>query len=742
MIDPREDSQDDDLEQRKREIAEWELVLQQARISALQDRDYYDGVQWTAKEKAILDARNQPAIVFNRIAPKINYVLGTLIESRVSPRAYPRNRTHDGDADAITDGLRYEADADEFEFKYTLVGSNVFIEGVGGVVFYPNTENIEEATSFGTEFVPFARIFFDPASSMPDFSDAGYCGLMSWVSLAEARGRWLGASKALEDSIGLAVVTTEHDAPKTVRWYRADKHEIQVIEHYYREYDSDTGKMCWYECTYCAGGYLVEPRKVQLLDDKGDTWCPLWLCSAYIMDGTTETHERYGVGRNMKGPQDEINHRRSKAVHLVHTVRMMFETGALADPEEAQAQMMSPDGMIEVSPGRLRDKAVLVMENADLAAPQVQMLQEAKNEIDQVGPRPIPVAQHGEKISGRLFIAQQETGALELKPVFDNLKRWARGVYRRYYWLIRQIWSHEKWMAIRDDEVDDGFRFVGLNLDMTRGERLQELLDHQTEFGKAMKLAFGPLAPEMTRMFRASVMQKIEAQVAQAQASGQKPTPPPPEYIQAEIVKAVMADPVSQKMIKVNDVAQTDLDIIIETAPSSAIIEHEQFTEFVGMIREGMMNLPPNILALVIEMSSFRNKDKLKAALMPPPDPAAQQAAQQAQQMQQAEVMKRIEMLGAQVASLTAQAQKSQAQAAAIVSKTQGEPPQLSAGLKQAEMAESQARAQLDQAQAALAIAKAQAVPSEVLLNQQQARKAAHDASQPPKPDGPPAQGV
>ena len=61
-------------------LRDWFLNAETAneteRSEAERARDYYDGIQYTASERATLIGRGQPVITDNRIKPKVNYVLG------------------------------------------------------------------------------------------------------------------------------------------------------------------------------------------------------------------------------------------------------------------------------------------------------------------------------------------------------------------------------------------------------------------------------------------------------------------------------------------------------------------------------------------------------------------------------------------------------------------------------------------------------------------------------------------
>jgi hypothetical protein len=449
------------------------------------------------------------------------------------------------------------------------------------------------------------------------------------------------------------------------------------------------------------------------------------ICTPYIAAGNSEQPERYGPIRNMRGPQDEINHRRSKAIHLLHTREIHYETGALAHPEEAEAELLKANPMLEYGRGRLKD-GVEIVRNTDLAMAQVQMLQEAKSEIDQIGPRPMPTeGSGGSKMSGRLYIAQQETGAMEMRPVFDALRRWAISIFKRYAWLIRQTWTEEQWFNVKDEESDEGYRLVSVNRKMTRGERFQEALDNGIELERAARFAYGKEARLMVRGAKRQVQQMVaqmtQQAIQEAQAQGSPPTPPPqpkPADIQAEVVGILLQDKFSADEVVANDVGRVNVDLIIETSPNSVLAQHEQFQELVGMAKDGLLPLQdPKILKVIIEASSLRNKRKLAAMLDQPPDEATVQAQQAQQQAQQAQMQKQIELLGAQVQKMLADAEAAKAKAALAASKVQTEP---TVGM-------------LNQAKAQKALSDAEA---DSTLKRTQAVKTAQEAGEASVPQG------
>src|SRR6185295_19363167 len=88
----------------------------------------------------------------------------------------------------------------------------------------------------------------------------------------------------------------------------------------------------------------------------------------------------------------------------------------------------------------------------------------------------------------------------------------------------------------------------------------------------------------------------------QAQAQGL-----PPEQLQ-QLQQQIAMDPASQQVVDTsNDVAQLDVDIVIDDAPDSVTMQQEEFTALAEMVKSGIP-IPPQA---IIEASSLTHKDKI-----------------------------------------------------------------------------------------------------------------------------------
>lgn len=562
-------------------LARWfieaEDASRDAREKAERDRDYYDNKQLTAEEVQALQKRGQPPIVINRIKRKIDYLTGLEKQQRTDPKAYPRTPQHEEAAEVATDALRYVAENAHLDSTRAQVWKNSLIEGIGAAQVTVEQQYSGE-TEISVELVPFDRFFADPHSMLPDYSDAKYLGAVVWQDADDVIAQY-GDEHAQELTALMdrqEAGSTYDDKPKHRLWADKTRKRVRVVQMWY---DTPQG---WHFCEFVdthklSGG--VSPYQ----DEHGRPEHPFVSLSAYV----DRDNNRYGVVREMIDPQDEINKRRSKALHLLTMRQVQAEKGAVDDVSEAKRQLSRPDGYVETNPGLMFN----VLDTMDLAAGQTSLLQEAKGEIDLMGPNPALSGKDEGSKSGRAIQAQQQGGMIELGDLLDNLRQWDRRVYRMIWRRIKQFWTEQRWIRVTDDE--GAAQFMGVNV---------------------------PLA-----------------------------------------------DPWGNVQAVQNEVAQMDVDIIIEDAPDTVTLQGETFEQFMQVLPI-LAQAPRELAVMAVEMApNMRNKQKILDALQGGDDPQAQAQAQQQQamqaEMQMASVQADIENTQADTAKKRADALKSVAQA-------------------------------------------------------------------------------
>jgi hypothetical protein len=546
-------------------------ITQDARKLSERDRDYKDGYQWTGEERAKLAKRKQAPITNNRVKPKVEGLKGLLIQRTTDPKAFPRNRKDEKAAHAITDALRYVADDNDLDDIELDVADNTFVEGYGAAIV-ENENGMDGGQDVVIRSIDWDRFYYDPYSRRLDFKDARYMGIVVWMDAEEAKERFPG----YEDVIDTAISSNELDETFTDKpmWVQGENRKrVRICEEFYIE------KGVWKLAFYTQSGYLSEPEESPYLNDKGEPECPIEAVAAYVdRDG-----QRFGEVRNMIDLQDEINHRRSKALYLLSARQTASRKGVFKDIEKLKAELAKPDGHVEYE-GEAGDFQVLT--TGDMAQGQFQLLEQAQQEMNATSFNAQMAGQNAGDQSGKAISLLQQGGMLETLPLYNSILNWKTRMYRQIWHRIKQHWTTEKWIRVTDNQKD--LKWIGLNVEVPMQEFLQDIIDDSAR-------------PQAERVGAQAVLQAL----TQAQ------------------------DPRLQQPIMVkNPVPELDMDIILENAPDAINTQAEQFQLLVQLAA----SRPEVPFSAILEMSALRDKDELLETIK-------QREAAMLQQNQQAMAM-------------------------------------------------------------------------------------------------------
>lgn len=569
-------------------------VTDEARTLAARDRDYVDHKQWTSEQIRTLEARGQSPIVINRLKVKVNFLVGAERSGRADPKALPRTPDHEDAADAATDALRFVADNTDFD----QVASNSFEEKV----VWGTEAAIVEVKERGGEFeiqvhdITGDRFYYDPHSRRKDFKDAKFMGISVWMDQDDAITMFPGKEEDIKAIMQTDIVdgSTFDDQP---RWMDKKRKRLRVCQHYYKE------KGVWHLTYFTENTFLQAPEPSPYLDEFGEPENPIEAQSAYI----DRENNRYGEARAYIWVQDEINHRRSKALYQISVRQTVGDKGAVDDINVAKKQLAEANGHVEITPG----KRFELLDNNDVTSAQFQLYQDAKNELDSIGANSALSGEPDTQLSGRAITALQQGGLTELAGLFDGHRNWKRRCYRQIWNRVKQFWDKERWIRVTDDETN--LRWVGLNQPVTLGQKLQEA-----------------------------------AQEGNQQAQ--------------EMLQGLIDDPRLNEVVEVrNNAAEMDIDIQISESQDIATIRQEQFDTMAQLAQSyGPEKVPFEVM---LKLSDMSNKDQVMDLLEEDDIDPAQQQAQVELQAKAAE----IEMAGAaaDAESSAAKARKDNADAEA-----------------------------------------------------------------------------
>src|SRR5215471_1106612 len=351
-----------------------------------ESRRYRHGSQWSSKQVDIFNKRKQPIVTYNRIGRKIDSIVGLADKFKQDPKAVGNTERDEAAAELANYAIRYVVNGELRDDSFPFIVGTAATDGYSGLEMLL-VKGDKQDIDIGFAELDTEDFFYDPTSKRYDFSDANYMGNAKWYT---HRGGW-----------------------------------------------------CW---ALFTGAFKMMEGPSYFYNDKGEQICKFRVFSCYIdQDG-----DRYSYIRNLKGPQDEINQRRSKGLHELNSRRIKAEEGALNDVELARAEAVRPDGVVIYNKDyEMEFDDATRLQNME---GNLKFLEEAKNEIENFGPNPALIGQGLEYKSGRAISLLQQAGIAELGPLIISYRHWKLDLYRCVWCAIKRYWTGERWIRIVDDE--------------------------------------------------------------------------------------------------------------------------------------------------------------------------------------------------------------------------------------------------------------------------------------------------
>jgi hypothetical protein len=479
------------------------------RKEADRDCQYYDNEQWTEEEKQELDDRGQPATVFNRIKPTIDLILGTEAKARVDFHAAPRKNAGITDAQIATESLKYVMDQNEGEYLISSAFESEIKAGWQWIELSKNDDPFKEIVK--ASLVPRDELIWDPLAKEFNKSDGKYMIRPKWLELEDGVAKFPRKREVLEMAVSTEEIepfneqpyhSTEaeadrpgvaswRDAPVSItEWVDKTRKRVKLLECWYKVPqevwlidNEETGDVEEFDpkkltqVLLTPGAKLIKKwlRKVRLCIVAGNEiiqdgpsphrhneypFVPFW---AYLKD---KDGSPYGLIRQLRDPQDEINKRRSKALHLMNS-RQVIATSDVIDQKqndwkEVAEAINDPEGIIKLDSQKFSQGGKFeIISPAAIIEVQSKFMEEAKREIEEAGVNRELQGLQSNAQSGRAIIARQIQGNTMLGKPFDNYRR-SRQLLGQLTWaMIQQYWTKPK--SIRVTDKLGNYSFIDVN---------------------------------------------------------------------------------------------------------------------------------------------------------------------------------------------------------------------------------------------------------------------------------------
>lgn len=503
-----------DSESRLKRVKEWWKIstdsLAEARKEMMLDHDYYDSKQWSDEDAAVLKERGQEPVVFNMIATSIDWILGAERRQRMDWHILPKRKEDSGEAEAKTKLLKYISDVSNVPLQRSRAFEDAVKGGVGwldtGVRSDPTREPVY------VEYEDWRNVWYDPLAKKQDLSDGRFLFRSKWMDLDMAMMLWPEQAPSLKTVTRDDLVDQDAEGVDDIDSERAeDSHDvamrsrIRVIECWYKvpmrlqimrgpelgvldgeEFDETNHDHLMLAAYGLAEVFEAVKQKMRVMIYAGDVvlfddWSPyrhnrfplvpIW-AKRRTRDGSP-----YGPIRNMRSPQNDLNKRRSKALFILSTNKIIADDNATDDWEEFQDEASRPDGLLRKRPG----SEVTVFSETALADAHTQLMdQDAMYIQDASGVTNENLGRDTNTISGKAIEAKQEQGRTVTIRIFDNHRHAYQAVGQILLSLMEQYYTDEKQIRIGKDKGK--YEFQEINAMQPDGTILNDITASKADF--------------------------------------------------------------------------------------------------------------------------------------------------------------------------------------------------------------------------------------------------------------------
>lgn len=437
------------------------------------------GDQWTAEDKAYLDAQQRPHIVFNQILKFLKAVAGLEINGRHEVAYKPRNTRSTAVNEVLTAASKWMSDGCDAEDEESAAFEDVATCGMGwcenriDFIEEWNGKYIEE------QIDPFEMIW-DRNAVKKNLTDARRLSRARRMPLGDAVRLFPGFTRAQLDAAW--VIDTIRDPDKTLEQKRIrdenitsydnfdDTNEVTIVqtqwwelEKYWKVANLQDGsitdmtdpqyqalmqklKMLGAETSIVAVELAKKVFKQAFLGSvvlKGAVDSPVkteftWKCVTGELDKANGSF--FGLVKIMMDPQQWSNKWLSQALHILNTTAkggvIMEEDAIEGDPRKFEDEYARPDSVTWVKRGAVKDGKIMAKPGQGMQQGYVELLQYANSALrDTTGINLELIGQQDNDQAGILEHYRKQAGMTILASLFDSLRRFRKqtGSLRLYY---------------------------------------------------------------------------------------------------------------------------------------------------------------------------------------------------------------------------------------------------------------------------------------------------------------------
>ncbi len=566
------------------------------RKAAREANDFRAGNQWSDEDKRTLADQKRPAMVFNRIAPMVNAIVGSEINNRREVQFYPREVGDAAKNEVLTAAGEWFRDETNAEDEESNAFENTVVTGMG----WTDTRLDFECNPDGApkiEKLDNMKMVWDCGARKPNLEDANRLFMVhDDISYAEA-----SELTGVKDKDLLHAGWVFGDADDKGEPHRNDPETRYTQEA--RDHENYKDKFCivearWFEKQpYYRGADLLDPQKIreytaeqyqiavkrvpgfkavmqhrkvlkraflgkEMLGKPDQPLVPNGLFGWECITGYYDDSERqfYGVVRAAIDPQRWSNKFFSQVMHLLNSQSkggILAERGVFEDDRQAETSWAKSDAITFTKVGALSGASPGIQPKPTAQFPTgfFTLFQESKEAINQVtGLSPEFIGTREVDQAGVLENTRKQSTLNLLASLFNSLRRYRKRQGQVLLYLIRNHLSDGRLIRIVGD---DKARYVPLTKEDVGASEYDVIVDDSptspNEKDKTWNIVMS-LVPFIKEQLTPDIMLELltysplpasmvaklreKAETALKEAA-QTPPPPSPEEIKAKSAEAI-----------------------------------------------------------------------------------------------------------------------------------------------------------------------------------------------------------
>lgn len=468
-----------------------------------EDVEFRDGLQWAQADKEKLINKGINPLTVNRIFPILNLIHGNYIRSQKDIIAKGRTKEDSELAQVASESIAYVIDQNGGTALQREAFENAILSGFGciytGFNSDPRKENIL-LRSF-----PWYSVWWDPYAS-PWFSadTCRYVFTAEWKDIEDLKMFFPKKAKEIDETCkeitaapqsGLVPSSTLDDVGASIenykrflstgQWVNTERRRVRPIEMWYTVIEPTwfaimpDGQVFDIDLYPVEEQYKIVTASKELQQAYVKKMHVVTFIGNLILQDTVSPfpHSEYpftpfigyldrfnfpfGVPRQIKEQNMEVNKRRSMALALISSRRTTVESDAAEDLNTVQAEANRMDGFIVMKKGKLQ--AIDIQEMSALATPQIEMMRQSEIEIKEiVGASDESLGYDSPAQSGVSLDKKKQFSNTMTLSLMENAYRSQKMLGEKVLALIQGSWNGEKVMRVID-RLSGVEKFVEIN---------------------------------------------------------------------------------------------------------------------------------------------------------------------------------------------------------------------------------------------------------------------------------------